>query len=113
MAHKTARQIDDALGNAARIHQFASQNEARYGHQWINVCSGQHVLRNELRIKEIQVEHQSHAGQDQGKRNRHTQDHQTDQGSEKNRENHSAPTCSSRLVVAGACMGSPASRASG
>ena len=66
MADQSERDIDDALGEAAAVHQLTRQHEEGDGQQRKAVGTFHHVLSQDLGLKHIQVPHQCCATQQQG-----------------------------------------------
>ncbi|MOA52275.1 hypothetical protein D3C78_1755470 [compost metagenome] len=73
MADEHAGQTHDAARNAARVHEFACQHEQGHGHQREAVGARQHVLRQDLGVEEIQLEHHRQGAEQQREGNRHAQ----------------------------------------
>ncbi len=86
--HQRHGNVDDAFGQATDIHDLAGQHEERHGHQWEAVRPVEQVLGNDLRVEQIQVEHQRHTDHQQGKRDGHAQCHAAHQGTEENNQRH-------------------------
>ena len=60
MADHRVGDFDDLMGNAAFVHNFAGQHEERDGHQREVVRPRDEVLRQDLGIERIEVEHQGY-----------------------------------------------------
>ncbi|MCY1551612.1 hypothetical protein D9M68_879550 [compost metagenome] len=80
MPHQRNRHIDDALGQAARVHQLTGQHEERHGHQRETVSPIDQALGNDLRIEQVEVIHHGQGTQDQCIGNWHANRHGTEQG---------------------------------
>ena len=58
MADHAERQVDDSARQSARVHDLAGQHEKGHGQQWETVGAFNQVLRQDLRVKHVQVPHQ-------------------------------------------------------
>ena len=88
MAHQRQCQPDDAFGQATRIHHLTGQHEKRHGQQREAVGTLNHILRQDLGVKHVQVPHQGGTTQQQRKRNGHTNHHGGQQGKQEYGNGH-------------------------
>ena len=61
VADERQRDVDDALRQAADVHDLAGQHEERHRHQREAVGAVDHVLREDLRVEDVEVPHQRDA----------------------------------------------------
>ncbi|MNY22302.1 hypothetical protein D3C86_1559020 [compost metagenome] len=80
MAEQRHRQGDDAPRQAAGVHQLAGEHEERDRQQREAVGTADQVLREDLRIETVQLDHQGDTGQHQGEGHRDAHGHGTQQG---------------------------------
>ena len=88
VADEHAGRVDDAARDAAGIHQLAGQHEQRHGHQREAVGAGQHVLRQDLGIEEIQLEHHGDRAEQQREGDGHAQGDQPQQHDQEDGQDH-------------------------
>jgi hypothetical protein len=65
----------DALGEAAGIHDLAGEEEERNRHQREGRRAVDQVLRDDLRVDDVELEHQRHGGQQDGEGDRYADEH--------------------------------------
>ena len=85
--------VDDAAGQAAGIHQFASQDEKGNGKQGEGVRARDHVLGNDGGVEHAHVPHEHDAAEHQRERDGNANRHGSQQRADKNEKCHgiSAP----------------------
>ena len=88
MPDEWQRDIDDALGEAALVHDFAGQHEERHGHQRKAVGAVDDVLRDDLRIEDVERMHQRDAADQQRECDRHPDRHGAEQREGEDRDRH-------------------------
>lgn len=88
MTEEGLRQVDDAPRQAARVHQLAGQHEEGHGQQRKAVDAGQHVLRQQLGVEEVEMPHQRDRGQHQGEGDGRTQRHGDEEHDEEDQDAH-------------------------
>ena len=86
--HHLQRQIDDPLRQPSDVHDLPGQHEERHRQQRKTVRPVDHVLRQDLRIEHVQVQHQRHAAHQQRIGDRHPDQHRRQQRADKNSDGH-------------------------
>jgi hypothetical protein len=104
VADQGQRQVDDAARQPADVHDLARQHEEGHGQQRKAVGAADQVLRQDLKIQQVQMPHQGHAAGQQGKRDRNADCHRRQQRSDKYQNGHERtpfpfviPSCSPRM----------------
>ena len=108
MSDEGKRDVDDAFGQSAGIHDLASENEERHGEEGKAVNAVDDVLRDDLRIHHVHVEHQRNAADEQRKRDGHADCHGRRGASDEDDDGHGDAS----LTANGRCRrrGGPPSR---
>jgi hypothetical protein len=76
VAHPGLRHVDDAPADPAGVHQLAGQDEEGHREQRKAVDTGHQVLRQQLRVPEIEHPGHAGAGQHQGQAHVHANAHE-------------------------------------
>ena len=98
MAHQRARQVDDALGQAAGAHQVSGQHEKRDGHEGKGIHAGKHPLKGDKGRKRGLERNVGQGNQPQGERHGHADEQKSD---EDDRNGHfDSPPVSTRGAMA-------------
>ena len=79
MSDQCHRQIDDAARQTAGVHEFAGKHEERDGHQHEVVGAVDGVLRDQLRVEHVHVQHQRDAADHQREGDWHAKRHGAEQ----------------------------------
>ena len=95
-------EVDDADREATGIHDRAREHKKRHGQQRKAVGALDHVLRQDLGVEHVHVPHQRGATQQQGKRDRHTQGHGGEQGTQEDGDGHGVASGSVTIGAADA-----------
>jgi hypothetical protein len=88
VAHQRQRHVDDALRQAAGVHDLAGEHEERHRHEREAVGAVDEVLRDDLRIHHVEVIHQGDAADEQRERDRHADRHGTQQREQEDGNGH-------------------------
>ena len=88
MANHRERQFHDAFGQATHVHDLPGQHEKRHSEQRKAVGTIDHVLRQDLRVKQVQMPHQRHAADEQCKRDGDADAHGDQQGAQEDGDGH-------------------------
>ena len=75
MADEGKGNVDDALRQAAGIHNLTGENEERHGDEDEAVSAVENVLCDDLGIEDVEIEHQRDAAEQQGVGDRHADGH--------------------------------------
>jgi len=75
MTHQGGGEHHDALGQTPRVHDLAGQHEEGHGQQREAVGPLHQVLRQDLRVEVVQLQHQRHARDQQRVGDGHAQRH--------------------------------------
>jgi hypothetical protein len=90
MADQREREIDDALGEPAGVHDLSGENEKRHGKQREAVRAVDQVLREDLRIELVEVDHQGDAAGEQREGDRNAERHRPEQRAQEDGDGHSS-----------------------
>ena len=88
MPDEGQRHVDDAARQAARVHDLAGEHEERHRHQRKAVGPVDDVLRDDLRVEDVELIHQRDAADDQRERDRHAERHGAQQRQREHRDCH-------------------------
>ncbi len=88
VADRGQRDVDDALREAAGVHDLAGQHEERHRHQRKAVGTVDQVLRDDLRVEDVEVIHQRDAAEQQRVRDRHADRHAAEEREQENGDGH-------------------------
>jgi len=88
MSDKGERHIYDAARQTACVHDFAGEHEERHRHERKAVGPVDDVLRDDLRVEDIELIHQRDTADDQRKRDRHAERHGAQQRQREHRDRH-------------------------
>ena len=86
MSNPRLRHGDDALADAARIHQLARQNKKRHRQQRKAVDPSDQVLRQQLGVPKVEHPGHARAGQHQRQTHVHADAHERQHAERKNDE---------------------------
>ena len=112
MPDKGKRHVDDAARQAARVHDLAGEHEERHRHERKAVGPVDDVLRDDLRVEDVELIHQRDAADDQRERDRHAERHGAQQRQREHRDCHAtAPYSSSdsRTATRSSSLAAPVS----
>ena len=84
VTHQRVCKVDDALGDAAAVHELTCQHEEGNSHHGEGVCTGEQVHRQDHGVEAVQTEHHAHTAEQQRKADGQTDQDTADQGSKKN-----------------------------
>jgi hypothetical protein len=88
MADERAGELDDALRQPAGVHELAGEDEERHGHQHEVVGTADGVLRDDLGVELIELQHDADAGHEQCEGDRHADGDGGDENAEKDQRAH-------------------------
>ena len=80
MAYDGKRDVNDAFGEPAFVHDLAGEHKERNSHQRETIGTINDVLCDNLRIEDPKRMHQCDTANEQREGNRHPESHRTKQG---------------------------------
>ena len=84
MTYQRVCKVDDALSDAAAVHELTGQHKEGNSHHGEGVCAGEQVHGQDHGVEAVHAEHHAHTAEQQRKADGQTDEDTADQGSKKN-----------------------------